>query len=245
MPQLTKKVAIQRTIAKISQWLSGSGDPEINDGIDVVDFLSQVVSSEEGRDKFSQDMQHFEKRLQALAPERASLWEATMQQVPPPSKETEMCCLAPWHLGVEARHRCTGKAKSVRVLEVVVELMERPMDTRSSPLQIELHALTVGSGLTPFCISYFQGFTRALAVVTLIRAMMEFTDEELMPLLTEACALMRINAVIMPEAPIATRIADSISAKMSVTERLRPDPIQIFSAISALFKLQTLTCDHR
>lgn len=232
---LSKKQAIASLTQKASAWLNGSGDPEIHDALDASDFLSRQLSSAEAKQAWKLKVLEFEKRVAAMGmanPGSLGVLPDPLAKVPMPESEPVKVCLAAYQLGFEPKHRITGRAKNVRVLEVFVELAERPFDTKSSPLQVELPSGALVNGPMPdFDVGYFSGFTRALALHLLVKVLIEeASDEVLSLLLPEAHALLRVEAVLMPAMTPADRVNQTIAQKMSASERLRQDPCQLLHA---------------
>lgn len=232
---LSKKQAIAQLTQKASAWLNGSGDPEVHDALDASDFLSRHVNSAESKQAWKLKLLEFERRVAAMGaanPGSIGNLPDPLAKVPMPESEPVKVCLAAYQLGCEPKHRITGRAKNVRVLEVFVEMAERPFDTKSNPLQVELPSGAVVNGPMPdFDVGYFSGFTRALALHLLVKVLMEeASDEVLSLLLPEAHALLRVEAVVMPTMTPADRVNQTIAQKMSATERLRQDPCQLLRA---------------
>ena len=230
---LSKKQVIAKLTQKASSWLNGSGDPEVHDALDASKYLSGQIHDPDAKQGMKLRLLEFERKVVALVPGGCILPEP-LTTVPVPDAEPTRVCLASYQLGCEARHRITGRAKNVRVLEVFVEMAEKPFDSKSNPLQIELPAgAAVGSPVADFDVGYFAGLTRSLAAQLLLRALMDASEEDLGVLLMEAVALLRVHAVLMPTMSPADRVNATIASKMSATERLRQDPSQLLRAFEA------------
>ena len=232
MAAAPKKKVIAKLVTLASMWSSGSGDPEITDGQDMVDVMSDFLSTNNKQESFQKSLADLDKRVCAL--KGIGSLPGAQDRMPVPSTEALPLVITPDLLGVSERHRLTGKAKTVRVLEVLLEFAERPFDSRSNPLQVELPQLPSGSVIPLFSVGYHQGFTRALATLALLRAVIEsqLNDQELTLVLPEVAALLRINVVVMPAMSVAERVNATINSKMSMTERLRLDPIQLRDAFA-------------
>ena len=234
MAGVSKKVLIAKLVSLVTSWSAGSGDPEKKDGADLVSVMSSCLSTPDACQQFKVDIAQLEKRVCKMM-NVADLgdWQKT---VPQSSTEPVQATLVPHTLGIDARHRITGKAKTVRILEVVVELLEAPFDSVSQPLQVESPTgVPAGARVPDFSINYFQGYTRSMALICALKAIVDtkLTDPDLQTLLPQVAAMLRFQVVFMPTMTMAEKVNKGISAKMSQTERLRLDPIQLKTALEA------------
>ena len=217
--------------SKVASWLGGSNDPEINDGRSAMDLMSFVVTDPTNCQALKSGMLQLEKRLRQMDPNKTL--PDPMTKVPTPSDTPEHIVLAAWQLGMEIHHRVTGAPKTVRVCEVMVEFLERPFDSHGTPLQMEVPShVAVGAKIPDWSMPYFQGFTRALALNLMLKSVIELnlSDQQLELIADELRAVLRIHAILMPPMSTAEKVAKSISQKMSKSEVLRQDPIQLLHA---------------
>ena len=228
-----KATFVSQVVANAYKVLAGSKDPEAHDGQNVQLWLASQIADKQCETK--QALLAFEKRLTALQPHNWSPPEHSRAVPLLEIEESTPMILAPYQLGFASKDSMRGAVKTVRCLEVMTEFLESPFDSRAQPLQILCPGdLAPGAAMPDFSVAYVMGQTRACSALMVLMCVMQMdlADEMLALILPELRALMRIHALAQPPQPVQRLIHVSIGQKMSATERLRPDPLDLLAALT-------------
>ncbi len=224
-----KKKFIETVQLWAHEKFGGSGDPEIEDAVDIVEFFVSM---------FGEQPEVFEKLLKDVCARILSLdssfvREDGLQYVPEPPEQgsTKKCKLAPWMLGFTPKSSIKGKSKMHQIHKCLVEFLERPYASEKDPLDILMpHGISVGNKLPAFSVRHSVGFAKSLTSRLILFAVvdMRWPDNTCRMFLKELQALVTIHCVYSPAAEPKGQMIKSLADKMTAADRTRPDVIQIF-----------------
>ena len=179
--------------------LGGSGDPEVEDAVDVVDYFTAM---------FGHQLPVFQKLLQDVCTRVASLdtsWTraAGIQHVleTPEQGDTVKFNLAPWMLGFCAADSIKGKSKMPQIFKTLVDFLEKPYASAAEPLDVLMPTgLSCGSELPPFSVRHNAGFAKSLTIRAILFATvdMRWDDATMRLFKKELQALTCIECVYSP-----------------------------------------------
>ena len=226
----------QKFIKQVEAWafekFGGSGDPEVEDAVDVVDYFTEM---------FGQQLPVFQKLLQDVCTRVQSLdmsWtRATgIQHVieAPEQGDTVKILLAPWMLGFRATDAIKGKSKKCQVFKTIVDFLEKPYASAAEPLDVLMpKGLACGSQLPPFSVRHNVGFAKSLTIRVILFATvdMRWDDATMRLFKKELQALTCIECAYSPAEDPKGQMTKALGDKMMAAERTRPDVLQIAHAL--------------
>ena len=162
MPGTLKGIARQ-ILTHIEAQHCGSGDVEVEDAIDPVDYLCSRFGNTPAA--FADLLKKLYDRLDRLdttwAARRAT--PATgMPQAPAVGATTELW-LSPQLLGFSVESSIKGKSKSIRILECVEDFLAEPYASARSPLNIVAPWGPPTAHIANFSVRHRIGFTKSLS----------------------------------------------------------------------------------
>ena len=226
----------QKFIKKVEAWaqekFGGSGDPEIEDAVDVVDYFTRMFGDQEH--VFQKMLQDVCARIQSLD----STWtrDPCIQHVPDPPEEgeTKEFSVAPWLLGFREKDAIKGKSKMPQIFKCLIHFLEKPFASAAEPLDVLMPlGVNAGSAIPAFSVRHNVGFARSLTVRIILFSTVDMRwDDATMKLFKkELQALTAIHCVYAPAADPKEQMAKALGDKMVAAERARPDVIQISHAL--------------
>ncbi len=208
--------------------LGGSGDPEVEDAVDIVDYFTKMFGDQ--HEVFQGLLESVLKRLQALDPK----WTRPrcIQEVPdtPGEDETVEFMLAPWMLGFLASDSVKGKSKMSQITKCLTDFLEKPYASSADPLDVLMpRGLAVGATIPAFSVRHSIGFAKSLTARLILFATvdMRWQDSDMRAFQKELQALFAIKCIYSPGQDAKAQIQKSIGGKFVAAERQRPDIIQI------------------
>ena len=227
-----KKEFIKKVEAWAYEKFGGSGDPEVEDAVDVVDYFTEM---------FGQQLHVFHKLLQDVCTRIESLdtsWNraAGIKRVldTPEQGDTVKFQLAPWMLGFGATDAIKGKSKMPQIFKTIVDFLEKPYASAAEPLDVLMPTgLACGSELPPFSVRHNVGFAKSLTIRVILFATVDMRwDDTTMSLFKkELQALTCIECVYSPAEDPKGQMTKALGDKMMAAERTRPDVLQIAHAL--------------
>ena len=226
----------KKFIMKIQAWakekFGGSGDPEVEDAVDCIDFFDMMFG--EQLPVFAKLLQDVVLRIEAL--DRSCVRDPGITLVPeiPTEGETRKLKLAPWMFGFRAKDSVKGKSKMTQVYGCLVEFLERPYASAKDPIDVLMPGwISVGSEMPVFSVRHSMGFAKSLTIRVILFAVvdMRWSDNECMLVLKELQALMCIECTYSPAADPKGQMNKALGDKMTAAARTRPDVIQIYSTL--------------
>ena len=224
------KAVKKKITSYLDNFFGGSGDLEAEDALDISDYF--VTEYGEKPHEFQRMMQDVRNRLMELDPTwyaRRPELAATIPEPPGPGCVCELF-LAPWHIGFRPTDSMKGKSRTVHVLGVVEDFLAEPYNSSRDPLNV----LSPKGGISGHAIPAFSmrlsiGTSKSLAAKMIIWAVgkLALTSPELQLIKFSVQALFTLKCVFEPAASGIDQIKKSIGGKMQLSERPRPDPVQV------------------
>ena len=219
-------------ITKIQAWyqekFGGSGDPEVDDAVDVAAYFTSMFSHQP--DVFKQMLQSVLTRVRAMDPswDRPTCTD-TVPEAPVQGKTVELW-LPVWKLGFTNAHAVKGKSRSSQITDCITNFLERPYSSATDPLDVLMpRGINVGAPIPDFSVRHSIGFAKSLTCRLLLFATvdMRWKDSDIRWFLPELQALFSVKAVYSPGTNARDQIQKSIGGKFMAAERTRPDIVQI------------------
>ena len=173
VPHLMSMKEKQQFIKNVEAWaqekFGGSGDPEGEDAVDVVDYFVSMFGNQ--MDVFSKLLMDVSARVQSL--DRTWARSPGIQHVhePPAPGEVARFSIAPWLLGFRATDAIKGKSKMPQIFKCLVEFLEKPYSSVKEPLDVLMPiGLPVGTDLPAFSVRHNMGFAKSLTARVILFA---------------------------------------------------------------------------
>ena len=147
-------------------------------------------------------------------------------------------------------HR-SGPSDLVAILGVVADFLHKPYNSVEDPLDVWFHNLVAGSVVPAFSIGYSVGMAKSMAALAILYSTQKLeaegslTADEFAAMGPQIAALLSIKAMTDPGASIEDQVSKSISKKLRVTDRPRPQAIQLHTAFSKVVHHRRATGDTR
>ena len=151
--------------------------------------------------------------------------------------------VAPWQIGCSAGHSIKGKSKLVNTLDIVDQFLQKAYNSKNEPLQVLFApGARVGEGVDDWSLVLSIGMGKASAARMILEAVcqMNLEGEALQEIAPQVKALLRMRCTYDPAPTEEEQINRSLSGKIVVTERPRPDPLMVASAWEQVVKKQGL-----
>jgi hypothetical protein len=154
-------------IEKIQTWAKekfcGSGDPEVEDAFDCIDFFESTFG--ERLSVFAELLQDVSARVEAL--DTSFLHDPGITHVPqtPAEGDTHRLKLAPWMLGFRATDSIKGKSKMTQLFKCLIEFLEKPYASVKDPIDVLMPlGAKIGGEIPVFSVRHSVGFAKSLTV---------------------------------------------------------------------------------
>jgi hypothetical protein len=224
------KAVRKKITSYLDNHFGGSGDLEAEDAMDISDFFVSEYGEKLG--VFQQVMQEVRNRLMSLDPTWYARRPELAANIPEPPRPGCVCelFLAPWQIGFRPTDSMKGKSRTVHVLGVVEDFLAEPYNSSRDPLNV----LSPKGGISGHAIPTFSmrlsiGTSKSLAAKMIIWAVskLQLSDPELKLIEFSVQALFTLKCVFEPADSGIDQIKKSIGGKMQLSERPRPDPVQV------------------
>ena len=219
-------------ITKVQAWyqqkFGGSGDPEVEDAVDVAVYLTNMFNDQP--DVFKKMLESVLARVRAMNP--SGVRPACSDIVPeaPLQGNTLELCLAPWKLGFTKAHVIKGNSRSSQITDCITDFLERPYSSATDPLDVLMpRGIAAGAPIPDFSVRHSIGFAKSLTCQLLLFSTvdMRWSDNDIRLFLPELQALFAVKAVYAPGMNSRDQVQESIGGKFMFAERTRPDILQI------------------
>ena len=137
--------------------------------------------------------------------------------------------LAPWQLSFNDADAIKGKSKTCDILNTIRNFLTADgYRSETSPLDVLFNA-PPGTTIEPFSVGHSVGFGKSLAcqLIVLAGARKALSDEEVAWLLPAFTTMRRLQATFDPAGDVEAQVLRSLSTKMHMTNRQRPDALQL------------------
>lgn len=219
-------------ITKIQAWyqekFGGSGDPEVEDAVDVAAYFTNLFNDQP--DVFKKMLESVMARVRAMDPSWVRPTCSDIVPEAPLQGNTLELCLAPWKLGFTKAHAIKGKSRSSQITDCITNFLERPYSSATDPLDVLMpRGIAVGAPIPDFSVRHSIGFAKSLTCRLLLFSVvdMRWSDHDIRLFLPELQALFAVKAVYAPGMNSRDQLQKSIGGKFMVAERTRPDIVQI------------------
>ena len=227
-----------KILAHIEAQHCGSGDVELEDAIDPVDYLCSRFGANPAA--FADLLRTLYDRLDRLdttwATTRAT--PATSMPPAPAGGVTQELWLSPQSLGFSVESCIKGKSKSIRIMECIEDFLAEPYASARSPLNILAPWGPPTAHIANFSVRHRIGFGKSLSCQLILLAVvdMKLKDSDLSSIQHLLQPLYVIKAVWEGSGNIKDEVAKTIKGKMQASEVKRLDPIQVSHAFTARSK---------
>jgi hypothetical protein len=217
---------------KLKGWCTttfyGSGDPEVEDAVDIVDWLSTIYGQQQ--DELTTSFQAVRARLEIMYPQWVYSRPPTSDRVPvlAVSGESVSCRLPPWKLGFTEKSSKKGKSKMVKIMDTITNMLDRPYDSVQNPIIVDFQA-PAQAAIEDYSVNHGIGFAKSLSAKALLLATIntQLTDEELEVVAPNLKALFSMQCTYQSTGDEKKDAFDALRQKMMEANRPRPDVIQI------------------
>ena len=219
-------------ITKVQAWYQekcgGSGDPELEDAVDVSAYLANMFKHQ--HDVFKKLLESVLVRVRSMD----SSWvrpncDTTVPEAPLPGQTVELC-LAPWSFGLTKADAIKGKSRGNQIVDCLTNFLERPYSSATDPVDVLMpRGIAVGDEIPSFSVRHSIGFAKSLTARLILFSTvdMRWSDNDIQMFLPELQALFAIKAVYTPGVNSRDQVQRSIGGKFVLAERTRPDIVQI------------------
>ena len=171
----------KKILAHIEKQHAGSGDVELEDAIDPIEYLTQRFMSAPA--DFAAIIAGLQTRLEHLDGAwtgRRHAPETHMPLTPAPGVTVDMW-LSVAHLGFTVETSVKGKSKAIRIMDCVEDFLAEPYDSLRSPLSVLAPWGGVQRPVEIFSVRHRIGFARSLTSQLILLAVhdMKLRDAEL------------------------------------------------------------------
>jgi len=173
----------RKFIEKIQTWAKdkfcGSGDPEVEDAVDCIDFFESTFG--EKLPVFAKLLQDVSTRVEAL--DTSFLRDPGITHVPqtPAEGDTHKLKLAPWMLGFQATDSIKGKSKMAPLFKCRIEFLEKPYASVKDPIDVLMPlGAKIGGEIPMISVRRSVGFAKSLTVRLILFSVVDtrWTDSE-------------------------------------------------------------------
>ena len=168
-----KKSLITRIQAWYPEKFGVSGDPEVEDAVDVAAYFTSMFSDQPN--VFKQMLESVLTRVHAMDPswDRPTCTD-TVPEAPAQGKTVELW-LPVWKLGFTNAQAVKGKSRSSQIVECITNFLERPYSSATDPLDVLMpRGIGVGAPIPAFSIRHFcQVLDLSVALVRQCRHALE------------------------------------------------------------------------
>ena len=244
MPTKLKGLA-QKILAHLEAQHCGSGDVEVEDAVDPVDYLCTRFGANPATlaDILTKLYNRLDRLDTTWATRRPTL--ATSMPPAPAAGVTQELWLSPQSLGFTEESSIKGKSKSIRILECIEDFLAEPYASARSPLNMLAPWGAPAAYIANFSVRHRIGFAKSLSCQLILLAVddMKVSDAELLSIQHILQPLFVVKAVWEGTGSIKEEVAKTIKGKMQLAEIKRLDPIQVSHAFTLRSKEEGMLYD--
>ena len=230
-PKLSVNAVKKKIISHLDTKFTGSGDLELDDALDIIQFLTQEY--EKKPRALKQVLQQVLAKVEALDPAWAAsrpAWSVEYPSAPASEADVVELCLAPWHTGFLRTDSIKGKSKTVYALGVIEDFLDKPYVSANDPVRVLNPKRAVeGTPLVDFSLRLDVGMSKSLAtkMIPLAVHALNLTNTELQAILPQLKAIYTVKATFQPAEDGRQQIKKSLGSKMQLAKRPSPDVVQM------------------
>ena len=195
-------------------------------------YFTRVYGSEEGKARLKAEIKFIEDRAKSVDPAWLPSAPDVVVKLPPGTgEEVVELCVTPLMLGFTPEHAVRGKSKMVCILDTIGNFLARSYQSVKEPLDI-IYApeAMAGQQVDDFSMVHSIGFSKSLACKAILNAVYHIglSDDDFRHILPRIKALLRMKAIYDPGCDGEDQLNKSLAGKMRMSERPRPDPLQMY-----------------
>ena len=140
-----------------------------------------------------------------------------------------------------------GKSDQNVINSIVLDFLHSPFRSHEDPLDVLFMHQAAGTLITPFSVGISVGSAKSMAALGILYAVTtgNFSHEEIGSIASELVALTTIKATTFPAKDTMAQVVQTSGKKIRVSDRTRPNPIQIEFAFNRVVKDKVSTGDRR
>jgi len=140
-----------------------------------------------------------------------------------------------------------GKSDQNVINNIILDFLHSPYRSHEDPLDLLFMNQTAGTLIKPFSVGISVGSAKSMAALGILYTVTAgiLSTEEIGSIASELMALTVINATIFPAQDTMAQVSQTIGKKIRVSDRTRPNPIQIEFAFNRVVKDKVSKGDRR
>ena len=238
MPPKNLNLLCKKILQHLEKQHCGSGDVEVEDAIDPVDYLTQRFGANPAA--FTDILRKLWNQLDRLDSTWAARRETPVDSLPPapaPGATIELW-LSTQKLGFTVDSSIKGKSKCIRIMDCMEDFLAEPYASARNPLNIVAPWGPPTANIADFSVRHRIGFAKSLSCQLILLAVsdMGMKNTELSSIQHLLQPLFVVKAVWEGASSIKEEVAKTIKGKMQLSEVKRLDVIQVAHAFSTRAK---------